>query len=215
MRRQVIEIGSLDFRERSSSIEPGSARNCRRCPHVDEPLVARQHARATAIEAHFERLRFHKTPIAQDQFGSACFVVLQMRGNLALNHVAFALANLGHINPDGSGHGAELRTIARHMRHLRAPNLVLAGHAVDIGTAAPTIPALHDDSLSPGLRHVPSQELATNSTTKDQDFIPFRLSHYFPPSFFYSRFRFPVRIPTSPRGGELERRAPGTLNPEL
>src|SRR5262249_46249568 len=194
---------------------PRNARNCRMCPHVDEHLLARQHARAAAIEAHFERLRFHKTSIAQDQFGSACFVVLQMRGNLALNHVAFALANLGHINPDGSGHGAELRTIARQMRHLRAPNLVLAGHAVDIGTGAPNIPALHDDSLSPGLRHMPSQELAANSTTKDQDFIPFRLSHYFPPSFFYSRFRFPVRIPTSPRGGELERRAPGTLNPEL
>jgi hypothetical protein len=74
--------------------------------------------------------------------------------------------------------------MARQMRDLRAPNLILAGQAVDIGTGAPDVPALHDGSLSPGLRHMPSQELATESTAKDQDFKPFWLRHVFPPCAF-------------------------------
>jgi len=72
--------------------------------------------------------------------------------------------------------------MARQMRDLRAPNLILAGQAVDIGTGAPDVPALHDGSLSPRLRHMPSQELATESTAKDQDFEPFWLRHDLPPS---------------------------------
>src|SRR4029077_2060489 len=149
MWRQVVELQSLNICKRSGSLEARNARNCRVRSDVEENLMARQHARTTIIQAHLEGFGCHKTPSPQDQFGSARLVVLQMRGNLAVDHVAFALANLGHINPDGSSHGAEVRTIARQMRDLRAPNLVLAGHAIDIGTRTPDIPALHDSSLSP------------------------------------------------------------------
>ena len=123
----------------------------------------------------------HKPPSPQDQFGAAGLVVLQMQGNLAVNHVALALAHRRHVDRDRTGHRAELRGVARQMRDLGAPNLILTGQTVDVGTRAPDIPALHDDSLSPGLRHMPSQELATNSTTKDQDFIHFWLRHVPPP----------------------------------
>jgi hypothetical protein len=104
-----------------------------------------------------------------------------MRGNQALHHVALALANRRHINRNVSSHRAELRAMARQMRDLGAPNLIFAGQAIDIGTRAPDIPALHDGSLSPRSRHMPRQELATRATAQDQDFIPFWLEHALPP----------------------------------
>ena len=85
---------------------------------VEENLLARQHARPAVIEAHLERLRRHKTPCPHDQFGAARLVVLQVRGNLALDHVALALADRRHVDGDGTDHRAELRGVAHQMRDL-------------------------------------------------------------------------------------------------
>src|SRR4029077_8231153 len=94
--------------------------------------------------------------------------------------------NLRHVDRDGASHGAELGGVLRRMRDLRAPNLIFAGQTIDIRTRAPDIPALHDSSLSPRSRHIPSQELATRSTAKNQDFVVFRLRHVFPPCIYFS-----------------------------
>src|SRR5438093_6111145 len=173
MWRQVVEFQSLNICEQSGSLEARNLRNCRVRSDVKENLLTRQHARPAIIEAYLERFRCHKTPIPQDQFGSACLVVLQMCGNLAVDHVALAPANRRHIGRHGTGHCAVLRGTARQMRNLRAPNLIFAGQAIDIGTRAPDIPALHDSSLLPRARHMPGQELATRSTAKNQDFVVF------------------------------------------
>ena len=90
--------------ERPGGLEAGNARNCRVRSEVEEDLVARQQARAAVIQADLERFRRHKTPAPHDQFGAARLVVLQMRRNLAVNHVALALANLCHVGRDGTGH---------------------------------------------------------------------------------------------------------------
>src|SRR5215813_14619398 len=105
-----------------------------------------------------------------------------MKGNLALDHVAFALANLCHVSRDGTGdHCAELRGVLRQMGDSRAPDLVLARQAGDIGAGAPDPPTLHDGSAPPRLRHMPSQQLTSLSTAKDQDFELFWLRHELPP----------------------------------
>src|SRR6266436_1302353 len=156
MWRQVVEFQSLNICERSGSLEARNARNCRVRSDVKENLVARQHARPAVIQAHLERFWCHKTPSPHDQFGSARLVVLQMHGNQVVHHVALALANRRHVDRDRTGHRAELRGMVRQMRNLRAPNLILTGQAVDVGTGAPDPPALHDGSLSPRSRHMPS-----------------------------------------------------------
>src|ERR687887_192892 len=105
-----------------------------------------------------------------------------MQRNLALDHVPLALADLRHVGRDGArDHCAELRGVMRQMCDPRAPNLVLAGQAGDIGTGAPDPPALHDGSPSPRPRHMPSHLLAALSTAKDQDFEAFWLGHELPP----------------------------------
>src|SRR6266446_1255331 len=53
--------------------------------------------------------------------------------------------------------------MADEMRDLRAPNLVLAGHAIDVRTRTADVPALHDGGPPPHSRHMPRQQLSTRS----------------------------------------------------
>ena len=101
MRRQVIELQSLDMRERSCGLEAGNARN--RCvgPDVEEDFVARQRARPAVIQAHLERLRRHKAPASHDQLGAARLIVLQMRSDQRFDHFALALTHLCHVDLEG------------------------------------------------------------------------------------------------------------------
>src|SRR6202167_3576567 len=71
MRRQVIELQSVDMDERSSGLEARNGRNRRVRSDVEEDFVARQRARPAVIQAHLERLRRHKAPAPHDQLGAA------------------------------------------------------------------------------------------------------------------------------------------------
>src|SRR5260370_18379009 len=175
MWRQVVELQSLNMCEGSGGLETRNARNCRVRSDVEENLVARQLARPAVIQAHIERLRCHKTPSPHDQFSAGRLVLLQMEINFAVNHVALALANLCHVGRNGTGRRAELRGVMHQMCNPRAPNLILAGQAGDVGAGAPDPPPLHDGSPSPRSRHMPSQYLSTLSTAKDHDFKLFSL----------------------------------------
>jgi hypothetical protein len=177
MRGHVVELERLDIGERPGGLEARNARDRRVRSDVEEHLVSHKYPRPAVVQAHLQRSRRHKTSRPHDQFGAARRVILQMRGNLGVNHVALALAHRRHVDGDGTGHGAELRSVVHQVRDLGAPNLILAGQAVDVGTGAPDIPALHDGSPSPGARHIPSQELATLPTAEDQDLKPLWWSH--------------------------------------
>src|SRR5882762_2808681 len=157
MWRQVVELQSLNMGERSGGLEARNARNYRVRSDVEENLVARQYACPALIQAHLERFGCHETPSPHDQFGAGRLVLLQMEINFAINHVALALANLCHVGRDRTGHRAELPSAMRQMCDPRAPNLILAGQAGDVGAGAPNPPALHDGSPPPRSRHMPSQ----------------------------------------------------------
>jgi hypothetical protein len=138
--------------------EARNVRNCRVRSDIEKNLVAGQHTRPAVIQADLERFWHHKAPSPHDQFGAGRLVVPQMQGNLAVDHIPLALANLRHVGRDRTGdHRAELRGMLRQMRDPRAPNLILAGQAGDVGTGAPDPPALYDGSPSPRSRHMPSQ----------------------------------------------------------
>ena len=173
MRRHVIEFQRLDIGERAGGLKPRNVRNGRARADVEEDLIARQHARPAIIEAHLERFGSHETPGPHDELGAAVFVVAHVRRNLGVDHVTLALANRHHVDRHATRLGAKLRGVARRVCDVRAPDLVLARHAIDIGAGAADPLPLHDGRASPRLRHVPRQELAASSTAKDQDFKPF------------------------------------------
>src|SRR5262249_34497322 len=60
-----------------------------------------------------------------------------MRGNLGIDHLALALAHRGHVDGDGTRHGAELCSVAYQIRDLRAPNLILTGRQLMLGQEPP------------------------------------------------------------------------------
>src|SRR5262249_3270946 len=107
--------------------------------------------------------------------------ILLLIGLAPVDHLALALADRRHVGRDGAGYHAEVRALARQMRDPRAPNLVLAGQAGDVGAGAADPPALDDGSPPPRLRHVPTQKLPALSAAKDQTVKLFRSRHELPP----------------------------------
>ena len=157
MRRQVVELQGLDMRERSGVLQAGNVRNCGVGSDVEKNAVPRQRARPSVAQGDLQRLGRRKTRASHDQFGAARLVGLQVESNLAAHHVALALTNLRHIGGYGAGRRTELRGMPRLMRDSRAPDLILAGQAGDIGTGSPNPPAFHDSRSPPRSRHMPGQ----------------------------------------------------------
>src|SRR6476619_1997459 len=104
-----------------------------------------------------------------------------MCGNLVVNHVALAPANRRHVDGDGTGHDAEFRGVTGQMRDFGAANLILTRHTGDVRAGSADPSPLHHGSPSARSRHMPSDELATRATAKDQDFKSFRLRHALSP----------------------------------
>ena len=145
MRGQIIEFERLDMRQRPGRLEAGNVRNCRMRAQVQENPLAGKDARAPFVEVHFDGLGRDETSTPHDQFGATRSVVLQMQFDLAVDHVALALTHRGHVGFDGTCYRAELPRVMRQMRNLRAPDLILARHAGNVGTG-PADPAALDDS---------------------------------------------------------------------
>src|SRR5262249_34000556 len=68
--------------------------------------------------------------------------------------------------------------VAHQRCDLGAPDLVLAGQAIDVGTGATDPSALNDGGPSTPSRHLPGQEPAASSTAKDQVFKSIRLRDF-------------------------------------
>ena len=144
---------------------------------IDENLIAREHARSAVIQANLERFRRREILDPHDQFRAARLVLLQSHGDHAFDHVALALADFGHVDCNGTHLRAEASGVMHQVSNFRAPDLVLAREAIDVGAGAANPTALHHGSTSPGTRHVPSQIHAAISTAKDKGFNPFWPRH--------------------------------------
>lgn len=137
MCRCVIEFERLDMGERPGGLEPGNGGNCCVRSDVDENALARQHAPTAIIEMHLQRFRRHKAPVAHDQLRAGRFVVVQMRGDFAFDHVALALHNGRHVDGDGTCDHAEPGTLTRQVRDLRVQISFLLGRQAMLGQDPP------------------------------------------------------------------------------
>src|SRR5262245_11578185 len=115
--------------------------------------------------------------------------ILLLIGLAPVDHLALALADRRHVGRDGAGYHAEVRALARQMRDPRAPNLVLAGQAGDVGAGAADPPALDDGSPPPRLRHVPSQVGRGNPRCQHPTRLITRRSSWTTPAPPQQRFR--------------------------
>ena len=79
---------------------------------VDEHAVADQQPRAAVVQLDLERPRGHEPARAHDQLGAARLVVVQMRGDLAVDHVALQFTDRSHVDLNRPRPRAVLRTVA-------------------------------------------------------------------------------------------------------
>jgi len=79
---------------------------------VDEHAVADQQPRAAVVQLDLECPRGHEPARAHDQLGAARLVVVQMRGDLAVDHVALQLTDRSHVDLNRPRPRAVLRTVA-------------------------------------------------------------------------------------------------------
>src|SRR5262245_2025183 len=120
-----------------------------------------------------------EAPGSHDQLGAAVLVGTQVRLDLPVDHVALALANLHHVDRDAIGRRAELRSVARDVRNVCAPYLVLARHAVDVRARTADPLTLHDCRVPAGSSQVPGERLPALSAAEYERVVPFRCSHTF------------------------------------
>ena len=90
--------------QRLSRLQTRDVRNCSVCSDIKEDFVACQHACPSAVQDDFEGFGRYEAPAAHDQFSTALLVLLQVRRNLTLHHLALAPTNRCHIDGDGPGH---------------------------------------------------------------------------------------------------------------
>ena len=147
------------------------------CSDIKKHFVACQHPCPSLVQDDLDGFRRYETPASHDQFSATRRILLQVRRNLTLHHLALAPTDRCHIDGDGPGHHSVVGTVTRKMRNFRIRNLILARHASDVGTGATYPASLHDGGPAPGLRQVPSYEFAANSAAKDENFKPLWLRH--------------------------------------
>jgi hypothetical protein len=134
---------------------------------------------AAVIEANLERLGLDESARSHDQLRAAVLVGLSCESDHAIDHVALALAHRLHARGEGARKGAIQLAVAQEVRHLGAPDLVLARQTVDVRAGAADPAALDYRDPVSGARHVPRQESAAIAAAQYQIFI--LLSHGLPP----------------------------------
>jgi hypothetical protein len=172
-----VEFEKLDIRQWPGIRQARNWWNRGVSPHVEKNAVACQHARTPVIHPDLERFRREETPRAHDQFSAAGFVLIQVHGDQALDHVALALPHPRHVNRGRARHHPELCRVVNQVCYFCAPDFVLAGQTVDVRAGAADPFPFHDGRPVSQPGHVPGQVLTAFSTAQDEDFITLRLRH--------------------------------------
>src|SRR5262249_4827623 len=86
----------------------------------------------------------------------------------ALDHLALARADAGHVDRAGARRDAEAIGMMHEVGDLRAPDLVLARQTVDVRARAADPAPLDDDDALAGLREMPCDELPAPAAAEDQ-----------------------------------------------
>src|SRR5437879_3302198 len=94
-------------------------------------------------------------------------------GDRGFDHVALPLQYAAHVGLVRARQQPEVGCVVDQVGNLRAPDLVLAREAVDVGTRAADPPSFDDGGPMSRSGHVPGQELSARSATQDENLVPF------------------------------------------
>ena len=177
MARQPVQFQRLDMGERFGFGETRNGRNAGVSAEVEEKLLGGEPPRPAVVQRHLDRPGRDEARMAHDEFGAGCLVALEMKGDEAFDHGALALHDLVHVDRNGAGDNAEFPGAGDDPDDARAPDLVLAGQAVDVRAGAADPAPFDHGHLAAGLRQVPGKVFAAFSAADDDCVVLFRSGH--------------------------------------
>src|SRR6185437_2845804 len=164
----------------SEGLSLGEARNGRYAclrTQVQKELFGNQSSCYAVIQRHRDRLLLDNTGGAHDEFRPGGLVPFEVKGDQAVDHVPLAPKNLLHVDRYRAGGYAELFGAGDDPGDPGAPDFVLAGEAVDVGTGAANPAAFDNGGLLPRLGKMPGKIFATFATADDNGVVPLRFGH--------------------------------------
>ena len=167
VRRQAVEFQRLDVRQRPGVREAGGRRDRRPRPDVEEDPLALQHARAAVAQAHLQRFRRHEPPVAHDQLGAALSgTASRCRATSPSTISRLRWRTLAMSTATEPGHDPELRGVVQQVGDFGAPDLVLAGQAVDVRAGPADLAALDDRHPAAGAARCQASKLAARPAAR-------------------------------------------------
>src|SRR5271165_857734 len=133
---QTIQFQRFNVGQRFGFFEAGHIGKGRACADVQKDPIARKNERGAIVRSHLDRLWRHEARFAHNQLGAAVFEFIEVHLDEAVDHLALARADGGHVDRNGTGHNPELRRVTRQIRDLSAVNNVLAWQACDVWARA-------------------------------------------------------------------------------
>src|SRR3546814_20611289 len=100
-----------------------------------------------------------------------------MKGDEAIDHVPLAPKNLLHVDRHLAGGYTEPSGAGDDPGHPGAPDFVLAGKTVDVGTGAADPTAFDHGGFLPGLSKMPGEIFAPFTAADDNGVVLFRFEH--------------------------------------
>jgi hypothetical protein len=100
-----------------------------------------------------------------------------MEGDLAIDHVLLAAANLAHIGFHGISQCTELRSVPDEVSDPRTPEFILGREAGDCWTGAADPAALDDGDSLTGTAKVPCEQFSALPAAEDNDIEVFSFRH--------------------------------------
>ena len=174
MRRQPVQFERLDMGEWPGLGEAGNRRNGCMCSKIEEKLLRGEQPLPAIAQRDLDRPWLDEARIAHDEFRTRRLIAFEMKRHEAFDHGALARHNRLHVDRDRAGRNAIFPGTDNAMSNARAPDLVLAGQAVDIGTRAPDPAPLDDGYLLAGLRQIPGEVFTTLAATDHDGVVALR-----------------------------------------
>src|SRR5438309_8335517 len=134
---------------------------------IEKDALSLEAARTTLRQIDLDRLGSDEAALSKNEvqpFGRKPRLVNR---NKAIDHLAFALPDTGHVDGPRAKPEPECRCMAYKVHHLRTLNDILAWQARNVGTRTPDQSPLDHRHALPRSRQVPSDVLAGLAATHD------------------------------------------------
>src|SRR5262245_34163178 len=120
-----------------------NVRDCCARPQVEKDAITAHRPPASVVQVHLNCPGSHKPRFPSNQISSRRLETIEVKLNLALDHLSFAAQDAFHIRRYGPCLDAVFRAVTGEPDSFRAANDILAGEAGNVRTRSADVLPLH------------------------------------------------------------------------